>query len=70
MIFEEQVKLTSFNEAEEQLTLSEEKITTEETITYTRKKTVVLAAELLHEDVLHNLDEADKVCGHSLTYQR
>ena len=54
-----------FNEAEEQLTPSEEEIAAEETITYTRKKTrrPSLAAELLREDVVHDIDEADKVCN-------
>lgn len=53
-----------FNEAEEQLTPSEEEVAAEETITYTRKKTrrPSLAAELPREEVLHDLDEADKVC--------
>ena len=53
-----------FNEAEEQLTPSEEEVAAEETITYTRKKTrrPSLAPELPREDVLHDLDEADKVC--------
>ena len=60
-----------FNEAEEQLTPSEEEVVAEETITYTRKKTrrPSLAAELPREDVLHDLDEADKICddcGHDL----
>lgn len=54
-----------FNEAEEQLTPSEEEIAAEETITYTRKKTrrPSLAAELPREDVVHDIDEADKVCN-------
>ena len=54
-----------FNEAEELLTPSEEEVAADETITYTRKKTrrPNLAAELPREDVVHDIDDADKVCN-------
>lgn len=60
-----------FNETEEQLTPSEEEVAAEETITYTRKKTrrPSLAAELPREDVVHDIDAANKTCndcGHDL----
>ncbi|WP_373331795.1 IS66 family transposase [Thiopseudomonas alkaliphila] len=54
-----------FNEAEELLTPSEEEVAADETITYTRKKTrrPSLAAELPRENVVHDIDDADKVCN-------